>query len=272
MTIQCQTVQVMGSGQSAAVLQEYFDEPGIGNYYGETIDVILSLPEAPDIMVIGELQAAFGEIAPHKVLTIRYAHIQKQQVTDYQSFQNALSDLNSEVELKLSKPENHKFMVIMWTPYWSMNDAFASVAKIGRYIYAYAIMKNSNIPYQPGTSDRYGKVLHEIGHLLGLTGDNFIMDIPNLPRLSSESVMDYMDDNLKTFADDELKAITNIKFNNGLEMGVYLFGCRNGKKVAWYHKYQNTSTPHSEYSATWDEVLPLIDRINNGDTINTVVC
>lgn len=250
------------------------DEPAIGAYYKEAIPVIIAIDvdDITNLVVfdagLNRLLAKFGEFFPYKWLSVKFVRA-TEHVTDDASFRRQMQRIAEAVESYNNPlPENTKYMLLMWCPYWLQGAQYASITKVGKYIYAYAAMRSANGDHFP---DPINEVLHEIGHLLGLEGDNF-MGFGTIKGYN-ETVMDYNKNSTEGFlAEDELIAISNRLFNDGQAYLTYLFGCRNGKLMPWYHKYKYSDTLHQEYSATWNEVMPFLSGINSGQYINRPPC
>ncbi len=249
------------------------DEPAAGAYYKEVIPVVVAVDvdEMINSAVFDEglnrLLAKFGEIFPYKWLSVKFVRATG-HVTDDASFKQELQKITDAVESYNNPlPENTKYMLLMWCPYWLQGAEYASIAKVGKYIYAYAAIRSARGDRFPNPMNG---VLHEIGHILGLRGDN---SMAGSIEGHNETVMDYNMNTTEGFlAEDELAAVSNRLFNDGQKYQTYLFGCRGGKLIYWYHKYKYSNTPHEEYSATWSEVVPFLVGINNGRYINRPPC
>lgn len=252
------------------------DEPAAGSYYGEVIEVIASIDgdDAPDFQNrLLRFQNTLRSFSPYKELWYTYAHFQNGHIQSDAELQAEISAVAEQTERLSRKPEGTKFLMIIYCPYWSQWTPYTTVIPVGKYIYVVSVLRNSG---QQESSMHFGDdpitTMHEIGHALGLAGDNILIDSADQPALNSETVMDYMVQTEPHIAEDELKVISNVQFNNGVPAIQYLFGCRNGQQIYWYHKYINTSIPHGDYSAMWSEVMPYLEAINNGSAINRNIC
>lgn len=255
--------------------------PSTGEYYGEKIPVIIAtdIDDFADPILFNDglnmIRDKFSTIYPYKNLSIDYIK-ETGRVTDNPSFQQELEKIAAAVEIDNPAPDDTKYLLIIWCPYWLYGAQLATIQKIGKYIYAYAMMRSSEGKHFPYPLLQVG---HELCHLLGLTGDgdhvlSVLSGSTDSIKLAEETASDYIwgGDEIIWLAEDEKLAVSNKLFNDGQRSLVYLFGCRCDIKIPWYHNYVYTTTLHDTYSATWDEVMKLINRINDGSTINKDVC
>lgn len=254
------------------------DEPTAGAYYGEIIPVIIAVDsdDHADLVVFDEglnaLLKKFSEISPYKLLQVNMVRTTG-RITDYSSFQAGLEVLARDAEVMIQLPENSKILLFIWCPYWLTGAELFSVQKIGKYIYSYCLIRDAYGAHFPEPLIQVG---HELSHALGLTGDTIQSQVSptDVTRMFQETASDYgwTNEDVIWLAEDEKIAISNRLFNDGQAYQTFLFGCRNGIQMPWYHKYINSTTPHEEYSARWDEVVPFIEGINNGTYINKNPC
>lgn len=255
------------------------DEPTIGSYYGEVIPVIIAVDsdDHRDLVEfdigLNTLLKKLSEIYPYKWLQVRTVRVTG-RVTDYASFQRELQILAHDAEIMIPLPDNSKILLLIWCPYWLTGAEMFSVQKIGKYIYSYCLIRDATgNAHFPNPLIQVG---HEIGHALGLKGDEIQSQVnPTDPtKMFQETATDYAwtNEDIIWLAEDEKIAISNRLFNDGQEYQTFLCGCGNKEYKYWYHKYKYTNTPHEEYSATWDEVIPFLPGTNNGQYINRPPC